>query len=67
MISKIHQSVTLNEIFAHALEQFYQIIDVTTLGKEAINVHAQYPAPVEHRRRDPGFTTSLNLLLQSLL
>jgi hypothetical protein len=67
MISKIHQSVTLNEILAHALEQFYQIIDVTTLGQEAIDVHAQSPAPIEHRSRDPGFTTSLNLLLQALL
>lgn len=64
---QIDRRLCSSQIFAQALKQFYQIIDVTTLGQEAIDVHAQRAAPVKHRRCDPGFAATLNLLLQLLL
>src|SRR5437762_347316 len=61
------QSFFSANLFAYPFQQFYQIIDVTTLGQKAIDVDTQRAASVEHSGRDPGFTTSLNLLLQLLL
>src|SRR2546429_9134897 len=58
------QSFFSANLFANPFQQFYQIIDMTTLGQKAVDVDTQRAASVEHSGSDPGFTTLLNLLLQ---
>jgi hypothetical protein len=64
------KACTLNssiQFAAFALEQFYQIIDVPALRKEAVDIRSQRAPPFEHSSRYPRLAALLDLLLKSLL